>query len=273
MNVAVLVASALTALLVRQLFVLAAVGRSRRFLATPSADVNAASEGGPTFFVVVPVLRETAVIAETTAHLQALASEHLAQVVVVTTAREQAESSTRRAETGTVTLVEQLATTGKFIHLHYPDPLGLKGDQLNFAAAYCASTLLGDVPAEDAFLVCYDADSRPPLDSLPHFEQAIARFPEASVFHQSSRFELRDKPLDQLRSPLGWLARAVCDGGALRANRFVLGFEIPRLLNRSSSPGPRKRAACSYVYAHVTGHGLCVRLSALLTYRSPTAPR
>jgi hypothetical protein len=60
---------------------------------------------------------------------------------------------------------------------------------------------------------------------------------------------------------------------ALRANRFVLGFELPRLLNRTGSAGRWKRRVGSYVYAHVTGHGLCIRLSALrqvpLPARSP----
>jgi hypothetical protein len=56
---------------------------------------------------------------------------------------------------------------------------------------------------------------------------------------------------------------AVCDAGALRANRFVLGFEIPRLVNRSAQVSNMKRVLCSGVYAHVTGHGLCIRLSLL----------
>ncbi len=56
---------------------------------------------------------------------------------------------------------------------------------------------------------------------------------------------------------------AVCGAGALRANRFVLGYEIPRLLNRSAQVSAVRRALCSGVYAHVTGHGLCVRLSLL----------
>lgn len=77
-----------------------------------------------------------------------------------------------------------------------------------------------------------------------------------SVLHQSSAFELR--------SNVGLcLGRWVCDGGALRANRFVTGFEIPRLRNRTGAVSPIKRWACSFVYAHVTGHGLCVRLSLL----------
>lgn len=70
-----------------------------------------------------------------------------------------------------------------------------------------------------------------------------------------------------------WAHRAIADSGALRANRFVLGYEIPRLLNRTAAAGTLKRKLCSFVYAHVTGHGLCVRVSLLralpLPQRSP----
>ncbi|HZM82421.1 MAG TPA: hypothetical protein VFC19_42420 [Candidatus Limnocylindrales bacterium] len=252
------------AILVRQVFILAAMLRSRRFLAdAPQRE----AERTPTMFVVIPVLRETAIIAETIAHMEQLADGHLAQVIVVTTERETAEPL---PSGNTASMVAELAATGKLVHLHYPDLQGLKGDQVNFAVAYCVSTLLGDVPSEDAYLVCYDADSRPPLDSLAHFEAAIAANDDADVFHQSSRFDLRESVTPAGVTGLRQLSRAVCEGGALRANRFVLGFEIPRLINRSAKVGRLKRAACSYVYAHVTGHGLCVRLSFLLDNPLPT---
>ncbi len=116
------------------------------------------------------------------------------------------------------------------------------------------------VSSAQAFLACYDADSRPPADTLTHFARAIAANPGADIFHQSSRFELRPGRRSPAR-PLRRLREAVCDAGALRANRFVLGFEIPRLLNGSDQVSATKRALCSGVYAHVTGHGLCARLS------------
>ncbi|MEW2477319.1 glycosyltransferase family 2 protein [Micromonospora gifhornensis] len=253
-------------ILVRQLFVLTAIVRSRAFLtaAPHSATVDAAGER-PALFVVIPVLRETAIIAETIKHMVSLTEGHRAHVIIVTTARETTEPS---PDGDTATRVKELATSGRFTHLHYPHTGGLKGDQLNFAANHCASTLLAEDSPADAYLVCYDADSRPPLDALTRFEAAIAANPNAHVFHQSSRFELR-APIRCEDGVVRGLTRAVCDGGALRANRFVLGFEIPRLVNRSSSVGRLKRAVCSYVYAHVTGHGLCVRLSFLLDHPLP----
>ena len=247
----------------RQVFVLSAIARSRRFLRSGENGHAASADGGtrPVFFLVVPVLREAAVLEATVGHLHALARGHMAQVVVVTTAREGAEASKHGRAGDSVQLARDLASQGKCVHLHYPDPCGVKGDQLNYAAAWCASALPSGAAPERAFLVCYDADSRPPVDSLACFEQAIAANPGAEVFHQSSRFELRS--LDRPGSGLGWLQSAVCDAGALRANRFVLGFEIPRLINRTPRAGAVKRAACSWVYAHVTGHGLCIRLSLL----------
>ncbi len=169
---------------------------------------------------------------------------HAAQLVVVTTEREAAEESLAEGAVTTVKIVGDLAAGGKLLHLHYPDPQGIKADQVNFAADYC-STLLGDVAASNAFVVVYDADSRPPLDALARFEHAIATHSEASVFHQSSTFELR--AAGHTRHGLAGLGRLVCDGGALRANRFVTGFEIPRLLNRSAGAPRYKRSACSYV--------------------------
>lgn len=265
-----LLGALMAGVLVRQLVVLAAVARSARFLHQPPATQQPVLSGAyaravePVFFVVLPVLREATVIADAVAHFETVVRGHDAQIIVVTTAREQAQAD-HHAGADTIAVVEQLAGTGKVVHLHYPDPDGLKGDQLNFAAHYCADTLLGDVPAERAFVVCYDADSRPPPDCLDHFAHAATNpnTRRASVFHQSSRFELRAHDAATRPSARDLWPQWVGEGAALRANRFVLGFEIPRLLNRSTAASRFKRWLCSYVYAHVTGHGLCVRLSLL----------
>lgn len=260
-----LIAAALvTAGVARQLFVLSAVVRSGRFLRerrdTRPDDAGTAS--APRFFIVMPVLREAAVLREALAHFQKVAHGQQAMIVIVTTAREAAEANRHAHADDTIALARELAEAGKCTHVHYPDPRGLKADQLNHAATCCAEMLPDGQPSSQAFLVCYDADSRPPPDSLARFTQAIADNPGADVFHQSSRFEFRPRQ----RPGTGLLSRlcgVVCDAGALRANRFVLGFEIPRLINRSARVSGVKRVLCSGVYAHVTGHGLCIRLSLL----------
>ncbi len=265
------IAGVVTAGVVRQMFVLAAIVRSGRFLRHGEAARPPGAGGGvtPRFFIVVPVLREAAVLREAVAHFQAVTCGHAATVLVVTTAREPAEASRHPAAGDTTALARELAGEGTCTHVHYVDPLGLKGDQLNYATACCAGMLPDGVLSSQAFLVCYDADSRPPVDSLARFTQAIAGNPRADVFHQSSRFEFRP-PRRPAAGPLLRLRAAVCGAGALRANRFVLGFEIPRLVNRSARVNAVKRALCSGVYAHVTGHGLCVRLSLLQTLPFPT---
>ena len=246
----------------RQAFVLSGIVRSGRFLRQETNPQPASAHSGAAvrFFIVVPVLREAAILPAAVAHFQSLACGHEATVVIVTTAREAAEAHRHPAAGDTVAAARELARDGKCVHLHYPDPLGLKADQLNYAAANCAAMLPDGVPSSQAFLACYDADSRPPLDSLARFTRAIEGHPGADVFHQSSRFESRQQPA---AGPLRRARAAVCDAGALRANRFVLGFELPRLLNRSGQVSALKRALCSGVYAHVTSHGLCVRLSLL----------
>lgn len=250
-------AAVMTAATMRQVFVLSAILRSCRFLRTKTGPRGEPCPA-PQFFIVVPVLREAALLRDAVAHFGGVARGHAATVVVVTTAREAAEAHRYLAAPDTVGVADELAREGTCVHLHYPDPLGVKADQLNYAVAACEAMLPAGTPPSQAFALCYDADSRPPLDSLDSFAAAIENNPSADVFHQSSRFELRP------RSPLPKRLRAaVCDAGALRANRFVLGFEIPRLVNRSPQAGAVKRALCAGVYAHVTGHGLCVRLSLL----------
>jgi Glycosyl transferase family group 2 len=265
-----IVVVAVTAGAVRQVFVLSGILRSGRFLRRGEEPQPKAVGGGlaPVFFIVVPVLREAAILPEAVAHFRMVAAGHDATVLIVTTTREAAAAGDVTTTEDTVALAAELARQGRSDHVHYPDASGLKADQLNYAAARCAAMLPDSVPSSRVFMVCYDADSRPSADCLARFADAIAENPEADVFHQSSRFELRPRQR-QAAGPLGRLGTVLCDAGALRANRFVLGFEIPRLLNRSHRVSAGKRAVCSGVYAHVTGHGLCVRLPLLQSLPFP----
>jgi len=270
--------AALLGLTARHLLVLRGVWRSHRFLSRGQAARHQPMDilgPRPTFYVVLPVLREAPIIGSTVDHFEALLKGHRSAIIVVTTAREVVEGAGPGGVADTVPVVEELARAGRCVHLHYPDPNGLKADQLNFAADRCRAVQRADVghgadvSSSQAFLVCYDADSRPPLDSLDYFEYAIVGHPDVDVFHQSSRFELREPPRTVSRSPVSWLPHMIADSGALRANRFVLGYEIPRLLNRSTLVSRVKRKLSSCVYAHVTGHGLCVRLSLLAALPFP----
>jgi len=265
MSLSELLYVAIGALIIRQVAVLLGILRSRRFLQDSVVSKHVPEQVGdtPVFYVVIPVLREAEGLRRAIDHFEALIEAHTAEIIIVTTAREAAEAAHHPNAGDSVAVAKDLTNSGRAAHLHYPDPQGLKADQLNFAVASCLSSLSVGAKAERTFLVIYDADSRPPLDSLEQFTMAIAQNPESSVFHQSSRFELREERRRANSSVIKWLLRTICDSGALRANRFVLGFEIPRLLNRSMLASAFKRWMYSYIYVHVTGHGLCIRLSLL----------
>ena len=251
------VTAVLAAATARHLLVLHGIARSRRFLGHPAPNSPTAPTGDEaTLYVIIPVLREAAILDGTIDHFAHLAGGAGTLPIVVTTAREQAERPGHRGE-DTIRRAREAAAAGRCEHLHYPDPAGLKADQLNYAAQH----LLAVTPPSEhdhTFLLCYDADSRPAPGSLTHFTQAIAEHPQVNVFHQSSRFVLPG----QTNKDHNWRT-AIAEAGALRANRFVLAYELPRLLNRSPQAPPHRRRLGSYVYSHVTGHGLCVRLSLL----------
>lgn len=260
----------LIGLTIRHGLVLLAIFRSRRFLMRECPIKDGVHLGSElTFYIVIPVLREADILRQAIDHFEVITKGRDAAVIVVTTARETYEHAQYPDAADTMSVADELAREGRCIHLHYPDPSGLKADQLNFAATYCSSVISTATHPSQAFLVCYDADSRPLINSLSCFEKSIAQHPHVDVFHQSSRFELRqDETLIPARL-IHRLRQAVADAGALRANRFVLAYEIPRLLNRSPVASWMKRQLCSYVYTHVTGHGLCVRLSLLQTLPFP----
>ena len=141
--------------------------------------------------------------------------------------------------------------------MHYPDVEGVKADQVNFAAAYCRNILCDGRP-DGCFVIIYDADSRPSLETIRAFAQAIALHRKVDIFHQSSRFEVRGE-LPKRAGILGPISNALAESSALRANRFVMAYELPRLMRRLTS----ETLISSYVYTHITGHGLCIRLSFL----------
>ncbi|MBN1172924.1 MAG: hypothetical protein JXA67_12180 [Micromonosporaceae bacterium] len=248
----------------RQVAITIAMVRTRRWLRRPPPDPPIT--GRPLFFLVVPVLREAAGLAATVDHLRTVAAGHQVRIVVVTSARERAEAHRHPEAADTIAVAQRLATMAGVTHLHHPDPQAVKADQLNLAADWCLSALDGQSPT-DVFLVVYDADSRPPADSLDHFTRAVAAHPNAGVFHQSSRFVVRPSA----RSATV-LRRVLVAGGAVRASRFVLAYEIPRLRNRLHRARWRRWLAAG-VYSHVTGHGMCLRLSLVaglpLPARSP----
>lgn len=259
-------------LLARQLFVLSAILRSQRFL------VDGVQAGGhapqqdltPYFYVVLPVLREGAGLNATVTHCLQLLNGHSGVLVVVTTQREYSAGRVSiDDELDTVSIANRLSDQLGIVHLHYPDPTGIKADQLNYAVNWAVERGPHESHDGPAFFVLYDADSRPPTNSLIDFTEALRNSPNVDVFHQSSRFEARSGNPARRNSFSELLGLAFAEAEALRANRFVLGFELPRLRNRLAGTHRLKRRLSRYVFAHVTGHGLCVRVSLLKSLQFP----
>lgn len=231
---------ALAAQILRHAIILGNVEAAARRIRRTVPVENA---GGPPVAVVLPMLREQRLVAETVEHFRGLLRGG-DQLLVVTSARETAGSGPTTSD-----LASRLCNGRHVRHLHLSDPAGRKGDQVNLAAA----ALAGD--GRDWLVVVYDADSRPPRGSLSEFAALAAAHPYVNVFHQSARFEVRGRP--------GALQRALADAGALRANRFVLAYELPRLLSRAPAASRRRRLAARLTYGHVSGHGLGVRAAYL----------
>jgi hypothetical protein len=250
--------SAAGVLLLRQLFVLRGVRRSCQFISESGRPTDRGLL--PRMFVTIPVLREAALLGEAVDHFVEMATRYgPAEVVIVTTEREVAEHLQHPDAADTVALARELAQREGVRHVHSADEHGLKGDQLNLVVRGLVEEFAPII--SNAFLVVYDVDSRPPHSSLADLAESATRNPSCDVFHQSSRFRLRRRPGAQ---PLRHrLPEAICDACALHANRFVSGFELPRLLNLTDPTPSRKRRRSRYVYAHVTSHGLCVRLQLL----------
>lgn len=255
----------LAAVLIREIFVIRAILRAKSFLFSDGEGVQKAAYSVVSphlFFVVIPVLRESIELNGAVLYFNKVLSGHAdSKLIIVTTERERAERYLYPESPDTYEIAERLAEKGLCDHIHFPDPLGRKADQLNYAAEYCREDLLlVGRSLDEASMVIYDIDSRPPLDSIDLFESAIRENRQVRVFHQSSYFELR-KEASQNASLMSRLQRSVAEGGALRANRFVLAYEIPRLLSSLSRYSAQNISSC--IFTHITGHGLCLRLSLL----------
>ncbi|WP_147426651.1 glycosyltransferase family 2 protein [Trinickia fusca] len=207
--------------------------------------------------MLLPMLRETSNIESAVDHFSAFMRIANVQIVVITTERERVGTAVA-SNTDTIAMAARLALSGRCLHIHYPHQDGLKGDQLNYAMVRLASQL-GDTQLKHTFGLIYDADSRPQPDTLVAFNAAIDRHPGANIFHQSSSFQARR----ELRSMIDF-STLLAGAGALRANRFVFAHELRKLLNRVEGSFLARR-----IYTHVTGHGLCVRLSFLLQHPFP----
>lgn len=222
--------------------------RSDRILSSGAEEVGAT--------MVLPVLDESHRLQEAVEYFEGLLRAGSDRIILVTSARENGgiRSATARAAAA--------LADGRFVfHVHVDAPHALKGDQVNMAARKVVE-LAPDSTWDRQLIVVYDIDSRPPPDSLAAFARAALAEPRTPIFHQSARFEVRDD--------VSGLRRLMAEGAALRANRYVVAYELPRLMSRRAHTASPRRAAAAATFGHVTGHGLGVRLSWLLRHPLPT---
>lgn len=241
-------------LAIRQCVAVASVRRAARFLSDPPPAASAHDGPQPFIVIALPVLREQTLIRECVEHFLRLAAGHNAAVAVITTEREVREPGRSAGSRTTIELVRALQDEHRFTHLHYPEPNGTKADQLNYLSENFRR-FFPDADPHLSYFLYYDADSRPTRAALESFEYAIRHWPHVNVFQQSAVFTFRMRSANSLRN-------AFLESTALRAMRFVLAYEVPRLLGRLAyAAGDRRPFAwlAHLTYAHVTGHGLCVR--------------
>jgi hypothetical protein len=254
-----LIAAAFRALLayqvVRHAVVLANHVRVARYLDAPAPHSDGGTHIGCA--VVLPLLDEETTIPSAVAHFRTLLRPGRDRLLLVTSEREAGGRASRTAQAAA-----GWADGEVIIHLHAPDPAGLKGDQVNVAAGFLADLVPRGGHGRQ-LVVIYDADSRPTPTSLREFAATAALEPSTSVFHQSAVFRPRARVAPRL-------TRALAEGAALRANRYVVSYEIPRLLSRSSSAGALQSRAARWTFGHVTGHGLGLRLNWLLARPLPS---
>jgi len=244
---------------VQQLLTLIAVKRSSRFL---SQDANAKRlpvGHAPCVAIVIPVLREQASIEGALEHFCGLRYPNV-RIIVVSTEREGPVES----HGSTMEVLRRLSSQYDFTWLHYPSSIGTKADQINYVVDHFPE-LFTEFDPSQIFIAVYDVDSRPHSRTLECFWSTYQARSSARVFQQSSLFTLNS--LEEKR--LGYVKRPFLKANAIRATRFVLGYEIPRLRRRLCFYRGDSSLIGRLTYAHCVGHGLFLRLDLLQSLRFP----
>lgn len=208
--------------------------------------------------VILPVLREQTVLADTMEYFAKLAASCpvVVSLAVVTTAREYAERDRFPGQPHTTkelaaALVAQMRAQGVSVaHYDYPDPDGAMAHQVNYAVHGEIQRLAAEgVPVRRIWLALYNADSRPHPDTLVALAARVDGDERVRLVQQSAIFTANVPRL---------LARGglVAAGAGLLQTRWSLAREIPRLRRQAwqASRGGRWPRL-----AHCVGHGLFVR--------------
>ncbi len=219
------------------------------------------NSGQPFIVLILPLLREQRILAETVGYFTDLATQHgQASVVLVTTERERHASGPVQAADpwpSTIDMARMLtaeASTGVMRHLHYADVAGVMVHQVNFAAHTELARLAEDgIDPQQVWVAVYNADSRPhpaTLDAVAHLAGGGLE-PGSRIVQQSALFTTN------LRAFPSGVRGVVLAGAALLQSRWTLAREIPRL--RRQARQARRDGVRWPRLAHCVGHGLFIR--------------
>lgn len=159
---------------IRSLYMTASMALSYRCLRSEANQAEHASPGGePGLTVIIPALREQAVIPRSLAHFADLAAQWpQLRVLVVTAAREAAETPSEQADhrgpvPGPRTSTQRASDQEVFHVVSYPGQ-GRRASQLNYAVAALEELL----PPSDDYIAVFDADTVPDARLRSQFTQA-----------------------------------------------------------------------------------------------------
>ena len=210
----------------------------------------------PDIFILMPILRESKVIESSLENLSNLKyPEGKLRIVIITTEREYEVASSEPntiqiAKIKTEALNQRLGRE-LFIIIHYPNKVGIKSDQLNFAI----KTLLGRFPAnfkDHTYVGIYDADSLIQQDVLELFATDGSNNGWADAYQQPTLYT-KNHPDENL----------LAGSFSLLQTAFAFYHENYNFITQSRVLRQKNTPFFTKKMLYCIGHGLFVKWSVL----------
>lgn len=253
--------------ILKALVALWAVCRTRAFLNREILPLH--RENLPCMLLIMCALREQSTLEDTVRYfLSIIPNTEKIKILLVTTERERVESPAGTSpHEDTISVAARLASNHPAVrHLHFPDPQGVKADQMNYAVRAFGETL-PEWNIDSTFFAFYDCDSRPEPSVFDVFFGEIQRAPECNVLQQSSVYFKNFSRLGGSSPFHRFLLRA----HAVRQTRFSFAYEIPRIRRVYDYCAFGKGGALgSVTFAPCIAHGLFVRGSVCASVPFPS---
>lgn len=189
------------------------------------------------YYVLISVFNESSIIKETYEHFQKILCKYdNAECFFITTEKENAVFGKNR----TKEILEGCISDDNFHIIHYPHVAGNKPSQLNYCLDLIKERI--DNSEKSVYIVQYDADSRPDMNTFDDIADIINRT-GARVVQQQTKYNQNYRQLGlYMRMEACFQSRWAY--GFERRNQF---FSINNMLNNFFMP-----------YAYCVGHGMVV---------------